>query len=215
MKRTSSGIRLSVKIFAFFAHESILGTNPMDDAMTRSQASGYFFKNAIEYYAAARFAVVSRLTSISGVLFHHAVERLLKGKLADNCSSKELSKDYRHDLVKTWNKFKTLFPQDELASFDDIIADLDRFESIRYPDSMVEKGAVVTVAWAGNKLPGRQWLNDGQHYRFSMDELDRLVARIIELCSNEPLTKILGLSDDAKRFVEMHNESYESWFCME
>jgi hypothetical protein len=183
----------------------------MSTAPNAADATPHFYKKGIHYYVAARFAILSNLNTISGTLFHHALERLLKGKLAETNTLNDLKSKYMHGLDDLWTGFKNLFPQENLTAFDQIVKELDRFEMLRYPDSVLNKGAVVTLTWAGTPLPPASQAR-GQYYQCSMDDMDRLVAKIIELCANEPLTYLLGLQAEARRIVDAHNSVAVTWF---
>jgi hypothetical protein len=55
------------------------------------------------------------LLPLAGNLFHHAAEMFLKGQLSKTTPLDCLKKKYSHNLVKTWEAFKALFPSEDLA----------------------------------------------------------------------------------------------------
>jgi hypothetical protein len=206
-----------MSILAQGNEKTVLGRIAMSNASNSSETSSYFYNKGVHYYVAARFSVLSRLRTISGNLFHHALEMLLKGKLAETYTLQQLKAKFNHRLVRIWEEFKLLFPKENLVAYDEMIANLGRFEDLRYPDVMIEKGGVVAIAWGGSKLPASSKSKEGggQYYRFSMDEMDCLVAKIIDLCSNEPLSFMLLLHEDARRILQKHNKACHDWFSME
>jgi len=166
--------------------------------------SHHLYLTGVQYYAAGRFCVLNDLQHISGVLLHHAVERLLKGKLSETHTEDEL-KAIWHRLDRAWAAFSALFPGSDLLVFYPVIADLDRFEKLRYGDRLGVDWT-MTIAWDGDRpLPLQAGMvND---FQFSLDDIDRLVVRIVELCGHEPTVLLLTLRLDAKRFLEASNRA--------
>src|SRR5262249_49773858 len=74
---------------------------PMPTAIDEfPQADYHFYTMGLQYYVAGRFGAVHRLTPVTGNLLHHAVEMVLKGKLAHHHSLSDLKKKFGHDLAK-------------------------------------------------------------------------------------------------------------------
>jgi hypothetical protein len=61
----------------------------------------HFYTMGLQYYLAGRFGALHWLTPVAGNLLHHAVEMLLKGKLAHHHSQADLKdrKKFGHDLA--------------------------------------------------------------------------------------------------------------------
>ena len=97
-----------------------------------------FFNNGIQYYAAARMLFFARGAPVTGNLAHHAVEMLLKGALCRVVPLTALAKprEFGHSLTRLWERFKTELKDATLARFDDTIAALDPWETLRYPDEV-------------------------------------------------------------------------------
>lgn len=145
-----------------------------------------FFKRGIEYYVVARSAAIAGLP-VAGNLYHHAVEMVLKGQLARTISLSVLWRKHRHHLRRAWKAFKKLFPNEELAPFDEILRKLDKFEDVRYPDKVLEKGASVTINWNPPAKPdvfGAAAVVP--QYELAVTDIDRLLGRLFELCSVVP-----------------------------
>src|SRR5713101_4563212 len=104
--------------------------------MTRAEprAEHQFWTLGTQYYIAGRSAVFLKLVRIYGNIYHHAIETLLKAGLSREISLDDLKnpKKFGHDLHKLWPAFKAQFHWAELGGFDQTIADLHRFEEIRY-----------------------------------------------------------------------------------
>src|SRR5437764_1206031 len=106
--------------------------------MVARGADEEFLRLGVQYYIAGRSAFMAGLVPVCGNLFHHAVELLLKAKLSRTRMLGELSqRPYGHNLRLRWSALKAGFPNEVLGQLDDPIAALDRFENIRYPDSIV------------------------------------------------------------------------------
>jgi hypothetical protein len=158
----------------------------------------------VQYYAAARSAVLCGLLPICGNLFHHAIEALLKARLSQKCSLlqiKKLGGRTGHKLPPLWNAFKAEFPGAGLEQFDSTITDLERFERLRYPDAVIEEGAVMLVGTfidaPGTSSPPR--------YQIDPPIIDLLVARIFELCSRNPAFFTNGMNSYAREAITRNN----------
>ena len=99
-----------------------------------------YFRYATDYYMAARFAFFARSMPTAGNLFHHAVELYLKGSLTHELNEKG-RKNLGHRLDRIWRRFKQSIREPQLDRFDGVIAALDKFESIRYPEKTARLGA--------------------------------------------------------------------------
>src|SRR5947209_8389499 len=82
----------------------------------------HFYRIALQYYAAGRFAALTALTPVCGNIIHYAVEMMLKGRLTYTLTLQQMaSNPYRHNLPRIWQAFKELFPAENLARFDQFI----------------------------------------------------------------------------------------------
>jgi hypothetical protein len=169
-------------------------------------------KVGMQYYIAGRAAARGHLVPIAGNLLHHAVEMLLKGELSKTLPLEEIKKKYDHRLIKTWGAFKNLHVGNDLDGFDQLIADLDRFEMIRYPDEYLKYGALMSIAWgtlkpsvgqvAGPKLP---------KYCLYVNHIDVLIIRLIDVCGIN-LLALCGLPNpEVERSLRYQNSEREGW----
>jgi hypothetical protein len=116
-----------------------------------------FIKTAGQYYVAGRYSAFAGFIPTTGNLFHHAIEMFLKGGLSKTGITLADLKKLSHDLPKIWETFKRTFKDQSLDRFDHVIASLHRFEDIRYPDLIVQKGMNAKIEiLAPARPPGPQ-----------------------------------------------------------
>lgn len=171
-----------------------------------------FLNLAVQYYVAARSAVLAGLIPVSGTLYHHSIEMFLKARLSQNYSRKELE-GFKHKLSKLWQFFKKEFPVVGFEQFDDTIGTLDLFERIRYPDNMIKEGAEMHIMW--NKSPFHTGSISGPRsprYVILVKDIDRLIARIFEVCSRNPLFFMGGMNEYARKAITHENPVSDEWF---
>jgi hypothetical protein len=181
--------------------------------MSNAQPDAWYhlFKIGMQYYIAGRAAAQGQLIPVAGNLIHHAVEMLLKGELSKTRSLEEIRR-YQHRLIETWNAFKALHPDQDLSSFDQLIADLDRFEKIRYPDEYIKHGAMMAIGWGTLKPAVNQLVGPKvPEYCLYVNEVDALVARLFKVCHINPLAYWGSLHPEAVRFLQYENSECEGW----
>jgi hypothetical protein len=179
---------------------------------TYPDASRHLFKVGMQYYIAGRAAACCRLIPIAGNLLHHAVEMLFKGELSKTLLLEDTKKQYGHLLVKTWNAFKALHSGENLAGFDQLVADLDRFEKIRYPDEYINDGALISLGWGTLKPPVSQTQGPKlPEYVLYVNEVDDLIARLFKVCRINPPFYWGTLNTEAVRFLEYENRVCAGW----
>jgi hypothetical protein len=116
------------------------GTTAASDHDWHEWRERQFVSAGVQYYVAARASALAGLMPVCGNLFHHAVEMLLKAGIIQHNDAAgvpfdETDKRLRqlgHKLIKSWDEFKTTHPGENLGGWDALIADLDRWEEIRY-----------------------------------------------------------------------------------
>jgi hypothetical protein len=145
-----------------------------------------FFSTACDYYIAGRFAAFAGLNPVVGNLLHHAIEMYLKGALAKTKSLRELDKGFKHDLPKLWEAFKDQTNDAALKRFDATIAELHRFEDIRYPDSILAKGMAAIVEITRSNIPGAYKGPAVPEYRVCVEDIDELVEAVFFAASFSP-----------------------------
>jgi hypothetical protein len=140
-----------------------------------------------QYYVVGRCAALAGQLPVCGNLFHHAVEMMLKARLSQKCSAKEL-RAISHSLPKAWTKFKEEFPEAELSRFDNVIAELDPFERVRYPDNVIKEGAEMRIAWQRSHVMDSliSPVPRVPTYQVVVNDVDSLVAEIFKVSKRYP-----------------------------
>jgi hypothetical protein len=131
-----------------------------------------------QYHVTGRFAALNHFLPVAGNLLHHAIEMYLKCVLARHMPLSKL-KTLGHKLPKLWKSFKDIKSDPNLNSLDNAIDELDRFEKLRYPDSVVAEGMQVSFVVFKSQL-GR--LPDGPQppYHLVLEEIDFLAQLLTE-----------------------------------
>src|SRR5919109_157968 len=143
-----------------------------------------FYDCGMQYYVAARFAARAGLVPIHGNLFHHAIEMYLKAALVGTLTVAKM-KQIGHCLPVLWDRFKETDPT--LARFDPTIHALDEFESIRYPNRIVDEGMLVSVVWQPEHVT--TWSGSAQpppKYEVIIADIDNLVIEVVHRASVNP-----------------------------
>jgi hypothetical protein len=92
-----------------------------------------YFELGVEYYISGRLAVLCH-NMVAGNLLHHALEMFLKAVFRESMTPVELRDTYSHRLRDLWPDFKILAADARLDGFDPLVAELDPWDEIRYPD---------------------------------------------------------------------------------
>jgi hypothetical protein len=158
-----------------------------------------FFKAAGQYYVAGRYSAFAGFIPVTGNLFHHAIEMFLKGGLSKTGMSLADLKKLNHDLPDIWATFKDVCNGPNLNRFDPVITSLHRFEEIRYPDLIVQKGLTASIdilSQAGVNQPKAT-------YELCVQDIDELVAQIFTTASANPWAFLSGrfYKQEAKQFL--------------
>jgi hypothetical protein len=165
-----------------------------------------FFSAAVQYYVTGRYAVFAQLNPIAANLLHHAVEMLLKGYLSKTLSLQEL-KRLGHHLPRLWAECKALVINHNLDRLDTVVKKLNAFEGLRYPDSVLEKGAGTAIGVGPLSL---SIATDGPPrpepvYELCLEEVDELVQEIFSFSSVNPAAYACSLSFAAKNDLRRDN----------
>ena len=177
--------------------------------MTPAEAAEYHFLHlGMQYYVAARSAALAGLIPVCDNLFHHAIEMFLKARLSRAQSLKNLKDSLGHKLKPLWDTFKAEFRSAKLEEFDKLVDELAAFERIRYPDNVIAEGAAMHLDWGEGDSVG----NDATTYRGVVSSVDRLVVRIFELSSKNPLFFTATLNPYARNALSPHNPVLDSLF---
>jgi len=183
--------------------------------MTRDEAFKWRFADlATQYYAAARIAAKTGLAPIHGNLFHHAVELYLMAALVGTIPVEQMKRNpFSHDLRAIWRAFKTKENDSALDRFDGTVEALHEFESIRYPDKVVDHGMIVAIGWKpgdAGRVTGTGKMPPS--YEVVIEEVDRLIIEVLRCASVNP--KFFGMRFNhpvAREALAYQNPEASSW----
>ena len=175
--------------------------------MRNKEARAEFFLLASHYYISGRYAVICGFLPVGANLLHHAIEMYLKGTLTHWMSLDEL-RQLSHNLNAVWGQFQHVSGHKSLSRFDSTVTQLQKFERLRYPDTLLREGMygqfalrrgdLVTVPKA-NRAPGPS-------YTLVLEDIDELVKVILENAKAPPAGAFPGvLHEEAKRFLALNN----------
>jgi hypothetical protein len=136
------------------------------------QTDHLFISAGMHYYVAGRYAVFAGFNPTAANLLHHAVEMTLKGALAKKGMDLKALERLKHDLPKIWQGFTAQYGIDGSA-FDSVIAELQKFETIRYPDKIVNEGLHSEIARGKPSPPSGQ-----ARYTLWLAQIDELMDKI-------------------------------------
>jgi HEPN domain-containing protein len=178
----------------------------MDEIQDKERLQTEYVRSALHYYITARFATINALVPLAGNLAHHAVELFLKAALLKNTTEKERKDKLRHDLPNIWERYKALMNKAELNKFDQTIADLDKFEGIRYPERIMRLGMTLEAGFVRNPAPVQH--AGMPRYELALEELDELVQLIFKLARLNPgfYTTML-YKEDGLRYLNNQNKT--------
>jgi hypothetical protein len=182
-------------------------TKENNDPRHAAHNADLFVKIGCEYYAAARWAMEAQRPLICGILFHHAVEMLLKGGLAKN-GKKSLAEleHMRHSLRALWKAYKADHPEAGLNRHDKTIKGLDKHEDIRYPDPSLHSVG-IGLQWSGEPPKAKTFggLRSPKEYGVTVDDIDSLVADFFRASSWRP-GAFMGYSEAALEAIRRYNK---------
>lgn len=186
---------------------------------------------AFEGYLSGRSAALSGLPHAAARNLHYAIELLLKACLLeggdpiedflerDKSANRPNGRHRHHALGKLWNDVKAqrAQPANDLQRYDQVIADLEPMEPLRYPDPVLKAGMSYAMGWARGHRPDPKIIDENRRlgrteprYFFSVGDVDELVAALVELASyNIAALKqhVAMLSDHARTALMANNES--------
>jgi hypothetical protein len=145
---------------------------------------------ATQYYLLGRSGYQLGCFPVAGNLFHHAVELYLKEDIRQFYSRAELKRRFSHDLKRLWKEFKRRQATQALSNHDECVSALHRFERIRYPDAMTDKGMMGTIALRRSKPGERLVTMSGgpsvPEYAIAVNEVDHLIGDILTVTKLNP-----------------------------
>lgn len=167
---------------------------------------GSFFDLGVQYYAAARFGAAASLNPVSANLSHHAIECFLKGYLAGRgWTLDSLKKGLHHDLRKAWREFKKEASSTGLSRYDGTIRALYKYEHIRYPDAILQRGFQSAISFAKPKLPVGDPQRKEPVYELVIEDIDYLVLLLFRQSSRN--ARAFHLSDVGRAYLVRDNST--------
>jgi hypothetical protein len=174
-------------------------------ATPRDQLAAHyeFARLAGQYYVAGRFAALSRCFPVAANLLHHSIEMFLKCALVTTMPLDELKK-LGHNLVTLWDRFEKEHPDPNLAALLAAVKELDKFERLRYPDSMVMDGMQLffVIARADfSPLPS----GHEPSYHLVLEDVDTIAQIVARAAGLNAVAFTLGMSEQALQYLHLHN----------
>jgi hypothetical protein len=160
--------------------------------MARVDDPYQFLDRAFEYYLTGRFAALNNL-KVAPNLFHHAVEMLAKFQLLRRVPDDRLAeqvrrlkrKPYGHNLHTLWSDFKAAVGRSSLDRFDAVVADLNKWEDLRYGGFPV--GITTTMVVMMRRGPHETWSDEPQdEYVLVLEDIDELVTAMVAASGINP-----------------------------
>lgn len=193
------------------------------DQMDESERQGYWhhaIEYALDYYIAGRFAVSHYFNPVSANILHHAIELMLKACLAHDDSIDKIRKygsksSYGHDLVALWREFKFRQTVPPAMEFDSIIEGLHAFEDIRYPETLIKKGALISIGifeTDGPPIRNVSGETTEKLYVLQLPQIDRLMGLLFGASGANPPAFLPRITDDA-RGMTYYNMVRQTLFC--
>jgi hypothetical protein len=177
----------------------------MSSADANDHARVEFFRLGVHYYVAGRFAALTRLFPTSGNLLHHVAEMFLKGALVRIVGLDKL-RNISHDLNGLWREFKTRFVVSDSDAFDHSVAELDRFERLRYPDNVIGEGMeAIFDVFRSHRAETSGLPKAPPRYSLVLEDVDVLVKVIFEKVQVNPRFVLQKLTPEAMDFLSRQN----------
>jgi HEPN domain len=175
---------------------------PNDSATQKLDATQKLFESALQYYVAGRYGFFAQLHPTVGNQLHHAIEFALKAALTHSGESTH----GRHNIEMLWRRFKAAVKNPDLDKLDRAIADLHKFEGIRYPDSILKRGMSSTMGYKRGTsgqfvTPGRQ----PPRYECYLDEIDEVFGTIFLATNLNPDFFRAMLNKEAQAYLGREN----------
>jgi hypothetical protein len=161
------------------------------------------FDYGMEYYAAARSAFLAQLSIVAANTFHHAIEFFLKAHLYRHKA------EWGHDLEVLWRAFRTYASDPKLTEFDGVIAELNKFEHIRYPDNAAKYYGSMAILHSPTRASRGTAEGAGETFHLCLEDIDRLVMAIFAAASRYP--RLGRLSPEAKAVIQRDNVCASDW----
>lgn len=163
-----------------------------------------YIRLANYYYILGRYSFLKKFDNISGNLFHHAIEFYLKSALVKKGESEKTLRKINHNLRKLWKLYKKVNAKAS-SKHDRTIAELDKFEELRYPN---RKGHLITVSVSPVKTTqGAGTASHLRQFNLSLDKIDSLVSEYYKLESINPCYYFQNIDPETRKVLTDYNKS--------
>jgi hypothetical protein len=160
-----------------------------------------FISAGMHYYVAGRYAVFAGLNPTAANLLHHAVEMALKGALVKKGIDLKALKGLGHNLSRLWREFTRQYGIAG-STFDGVVAELQRFETIRYPDEILKQGLASLISRGKPSPPSGHTT-----HALWLGEIDELMDKIFTVGSINHKAYLNGIhKTEAKEYLIKENE---------
>ncbi len=140
------------------------------------------FNLGLQYLASGRFAAASHFIPVAANLLHHAIEMFLKGCLVQHVGFDNLPKGRNgHDLKGLWVIFREYVTDTNLSRFDILIAELHKFEHIRYPENLIREGGMFSMGFPSGVRNTQILGPKHPEYQISINDVDSLVEELFRV----------------------------------
>ena len=158
--------------------------------MARTEDPSHFRDLAFGYYITGRFAALNQL-NVAPNLMHHAIELLIKFTLTQelprsqqSAATTQLAHKYGHRLNALWSQYKKHVAPADLSRFDPVIAELHRWEYVRY-GGFPNPGTSVAKSYGILRAPSPS-SETRDVYVFGLEEMDDLFTAMFAASSINP-----------------------------
>ena len=169
-----------------------------------SKLSQELIERGLQYYVSGRYATIAGYLPVAANLYHHAIEMLLKGSLAKTHTEARI-RSLHHNLKRAWRLFKAGAKDPTLDKLDSTVAQLNKFEDLRYPNM---RHGMFVVIYFGPEPEEPRGVGGERYYKISATEVDELVKAIFDHSPhlNPKFFQNRFRTKDAQEFFLMHNE---------
>ena len=131
----------------------------------------------------------------------------LKGHLAAKMNLADL-KQLGHRLCDLWDEYKKDVSDATLSRFDQMITELDEFESIRYPERVLTQGmySIISIKDRHTDQDAPQGRREPQ-FQIIVKEIDEFVKALFEEASLNPPYFTASIGSEAKAYLTKENET--------
>ena len=194
IRAVSTGLRAAAQLFR---------SRP-ESAEPAERLQGWYVDTGVSYYLAARWAFFTGAHPVSGNLFHHAIEMLLKGCLCHVLDERERRR-FGHHLRRLWRRYKREMNDPTLSRFDETISRVDRLERLRYPEGLSSYSFQFGLRGPFGPTIGTHAPPKHRQFELAINDVDEFVAAIFAKASLNPQFFTTGFRAEALQVLRRDN----------